>query len=82
MPAASIGGPVVDQTDKSAWLRENLPTVAGVVAAFGAEFGRDGIRVTFASEAGHVLGKRVDGDGVKLSETMVGSMSKPKKEIR
>lgn len=81
-PAASIGGPVVDQTDKSAWLRENLPTIAEVVDCFSAEFGRDQVQVKFASENGHVLGKRFVGDGIKLSETLVGPMVKTKKETR
>ena len=41
-------------TDKTAWLRENLPVVAGIVADVASEFGRDGFKVTFASENGHV----------------------------
>lgn len=63
-------------TDKTAWLRENLPVVAGIVADVATEFGRDGFKVTFASENGHVLGKRFEGDGVKLSETLVGPMNR------
>lgn len=62
-------------TDKTEWLRENLPVVAGIVADVATEFGRDGFKVTFASENGHVLGKRFDGEGVKLSETLVGPLS-------
>ena len=49
--------------------------VAGIVADVATEFGRDGFKVTFASENGHVLGKRFEGDGVKLSETLVGPLS-------
>jgi len=50
--------------------------VAGIVADVATEFGRDGFKVTFASENGHVLGKRFEGDGVKLSETLVGPMNR------
>lgn len=63
-------------TDKTAWLRDNLPTVAAVADAFAAEFGRDGFKVTFASESGHVIGKPFAGDGVKLSETLLGPMNR------
>lgn len=62
-------------TGKTEWLRENLPVVAGIVADVATEFGRDGFKVTFASENGHVLGRRFEGDGVKLSETLVGPLS-------
>ena len=62
--------------DKQQWLRENLPEVAGVVAEFAAEFGRENVRVTYASENGHVLGKLVELDGVKLSETVVGTWAR------
>jgi len=62
-------------TGKTEWLRENLPVVAGIVTAVATEFGRDGFKVTFASENGHVLGRRFEGDGVKLSETLVGPLS-------
>lgn len=44
--------------ERRQWLTENLPTVAGVVAQFAAEFGRENVRVVFASENGHVIGKR------------------------
>ena len=32
--------------------------------------------MVFASDNGHVLGKRFEGDGVKLSETLVGTWAK------
>ena len=44
--------------DRREWLRDNLPTVAAVVDDFAAAFGRDNVRVTYASEAGHVLGRK------------------------
>ena len=48
-------------SDRSAELRENLPTVAAVVDQFAAAFGRSNFSVSYASEAGHVLGKKSDG---------------------
>jgi len=49
--------PALATSDASVWLRANLPTVADVVDAFAETFGRDGFKVTFAGEAGHVIGK-------------------------
>ena len=43
--------------DQTAWLRDNLPTVAAVVDDFASAFGRANIRVTYASECGHRFGK-------------------------
>lgn len=43
--------------DRQQWLRENLPTVASVVDQFAAAFGRSNLKVAYASEGGHVLGK-------------------------
>lgn len=60
-------------SDRTAQLRENLPTVAAVVDQFAAAFGRSNFAVVFASENGHVLGKRGP-DGVRLSETLVGPL--------
>lgn len=37
------------------WVRENLPECASIAASFRAEFGD--VRMTYASENGHVLGK-------------------------
>ena len=62
--------------DKQQWLRDNLPVSAGFVADVAAEFGRENVRVTYASENGHVLGKLVELDGVKLSETVVGTWAR------
>lgn len=59
------------------WVAENLPTVAAFAAAMRAEFGD--VRLVFAAEAGHVLGKPGP-DGVKLSETVVGPMALAKPE--
>lgn len=64
------------RADGADWVRTNLPTVAAVAASFKAVFGD--IRLAYASEAGHVLGKPGP-DGVKLSETVVGSMALAKK---
>lgn len=58
-------------SDRAAWVRENLPTCAGVAASFKSVFGE--VRMVFASEGGHVIGERGP-DGVKLSETQVGTM--------
>jgi hypothetical protein len=60
-------------SDKSAWLRENLPLVAECVDRFALAFGRSNLTVVYASENGHVIGKPGP-DGVKLSETAVGTM--------
>ena len=52
-------------SDRKAQLRENLPTVAAVVDQFAAAFGRSNFSVSYASEAGHVLGKvSADAPGV------------------
>lgn len=75
MPAASFGGPAMSQADKAAWLRQSLPVVAEVVDSFAAVFGRESIRVVWAKENGHEIGKPGP-DGVKLSETLVGSLNK------
>lgn len=60
-------------SDKAAWVNENLPTCAAIASCVKAVFGD--VRMVYASENGHVLGTR-DPDGVKLSETLVGKMSK------
>ena len=52
-------------------VREKLPVCSGVAAAFKAAFPE--LRMTYAAENGHTLGKRGP-DGVKLSETNVGPM--------
>jgi hypothetical protein len=61
LPGENLGEkPVGD--DRSKWLKQNLPTVASVVDEFALAFGRSNLRVVYAEEAGHVLGKRsVDG---------------------
>lgn len=75
MPAACLGGRSMSGADeKAAWLRQNLPVVAGVVDEFAAVFGRENIRVVHAAENGHEFGKRGP-DGVKLSETNVGPLA-------
>lgn len=62
----------VQKEEKAEWLKKNLPTVAGVVDEFAAAFGRENLRVTYASENGHTLGQAfVAVDGVKLSETSI-----------
>ena len=59
-------------SDRQAWLRGNLPTVAGVVDQFAAAFGRSNFSITYASENGHVLGKKCELKGVPLSDCHVG----------
>lgn len=59
-------------TDPAVWVREHLPTCAAVAAEFRAVFGD--VRMTYASENGHVIGKPGT-DGVMVSETVVGSMA-------
>ena len=68
-----------DRASKAAWVRENLPGCTAVADAFRAEFGD--VRLVFAAEAGHVIGKPGP-DGVKLSETVVGRMFPEKPEGR
>ena len=68
-----------DRASKAAWVRENLPGCTTVADAFRAEFGD--VRLVFASENGHVIGKPGP-DGVKLSETVVGRMFPEKPEGR
>lgn len=60
--------------DRQQWLRDNLPVVTSVVDTFAQAFGRDNVKVTYASEAGHTIGTLSGGDAVKLSETLVGPM--------
>lgn len=59
------------------WVADNLPDVAAFASAVRAEFGD--VRLVFAAEAGHVIGKPGP-DGVKLSETVVGRMYPEKPE--
>ena len=47
-----------EKAERKAWLHANLPTVAAVVRQFREAFGEDQIQVTYASENGHVLGKK------------------------
>lgn len=68
--------PTLAVDDRQLWLRQSLPGVAAVIDCFAAEFGRDGFKVAYAAENGHVIGKPSSGDGVKLSETLVGSMAR------
>lgn len=61
----------------AAWVRESLPLCAAAAAAFAAAF--PACRMTYASENGHVIGKPAP-RGIKLSETVVGSFSKPERK--
>lgn len=58
-------------SERQQWVRDNLPISAAIASEFKAVFGD--VRLVFASENGHVLGKPGP-DGVKLSETVVGRM--------
>lgn len=69
-------------SDRQAWLRESLPTVASVVDDYSAAFGRSNFAVPFASENGHVLGKKSGMSGLKLSEIVVGRLFPEKPEGR
>lgn len=44
--------------DKTTWLRRELPIVAALVDDFASAFGRENIRVNYASENGHEVGRR------------------------
>ncbi len=82
MPAPNLSGWMVmadDREQRAAWVRANLPECSAVAAAFRAEFGD--LRLVYASENGHVIGKPGPG-GVKLSETVVGRMYPEKPEGR
>lgn len=61
-----------EREKKAAWVKANLPTCAAVAASFKEAF--CDVRMVYASENGHSIGQRGP-DGVKLSETVVGSMA-------
>ncbi|MGL4647935.1 MAG: hypothetical protein ACRC1H_00900 [Caldilineaceae bacterium] len=44
------------------WLHANLPTVAAWHKDLAEAFGRDQVRVVFAAEGGHAIGRRPEGD--------------------
>lgn len=58
-------------SERQQWVRDNMPTVASVAGEFKAVFSE--VRLVFASENGHVLGKPGP-DGVRMSDTVVGRM--------
>lgn len=64
-------------SDRAEWVRSNMPNCAAAAATFAASF--PGLRMTYASENGHVIGKP-GGRGVKLSETFVGSFAEPERK--
>lgn len=68
-----------DRESRAAWVRENLPGCTAVADVFRAEFGD--VRLVFAAEAGHVIGKP-GLEGVKLSDVVVGRMFPEKPEGR
>ena len=63
------------KADQQQWVRDKLPTCVAVASQFKAVFGD--VRLVHAAENGHELGQRSP-DGVRLSETVVGSFAKPK----
>ena len=65
----------VEKDEKQQWVRNNLPTCAALAGDFKAVFGD--VRLVYAAENGHELGKQGP-DGVKLSETLVGPMTRKK----
>lgn len=58
--------------------RRRMPTVAAVVDSFKAAFGADQVTVAFANENGITLGQPGPA-GVRISETVVGQMTKQQK---
>lgn len=64
--------PSAGREDRAAWVRLNLPICAAVASEFAAVF--PGCRMTFASEAGHTVGKPTPA-GVRLSDTAIGGLS-------
>lgn len=69
--------------DKTAWLRRELPTVAALVDDFAAAFGRENIRVTYAKENGHEIGKRaphINERSISLADTYVGPYKAAKRD--
>lgn len=74
MPAAFGSVPSMADADRSEWLQKNLPVVAGVVGDFADVFGRENIKVVYAKEGGHELGKRGP-DGISLVDVHVGPLA-------
>lgn len=73
-------------TPKTGSLRAEMPLVSAFIddmrAAFGAETvnaairaGLDGQPTFWASENGRTVGRKSEGVGVRLSDTMIGSLS-------
>ena len=54
-----------DRSEVAGWVRDNLPACSAFAAAFKAEF--EGLRLTFASEAGHTIGKPSEAPGFSVS---------------
>ena len=52
--------------DKAAWVRKNLPVCSAVASAFRAEFGA-GVRMSWASENGHAIGKPIPAPAFAVS---------------
>lgn len=42
-------------SERQQWVRDNMPVIAAIANEFKAEFGD--VRLVFASENGHVIGK-------------------------
>ena len=47
-------------SDRQAWLKENLPVVAGMVDQFAEAFGRENLRVVLAAYESARLGREVE----------------------
>lgn len=58
--------------EKRQWVRENLPVCAAFAAEVAAVFGPD-VRMVYACEGGYRFGRQSP-VGIRLSETVVGSM--------
>lgn len=66
-------------SDRAEWVRTHLPICAAAAATFAAAF--PSLRMTYASENGHVIGKQGP-RGIKLSETVIGSFSSPERKLK
>lgn len=64
-------------SDRAAWVRENLPQCAAFAAACREVFGD--VRMVYASENGHVIGQPGP-EGISMAETEISGswVQKPK----
>ena len=66
------------RADAAEWVRQNLPTCSAFAAAFKAVFA--GLRLTFASEAGHTIGAQAEPPSFSVSgDDLVESLRRKEK---